>query len=362
MLSDYTSGLLQVSAAIRTYCGVSSGYQPDARVQRWLKRGHWRCVIVLLIDGMGSRIIEPRLDFGSFFRRNQLEEVKTVYPPTTSAATTAFLSGKSPKETGWLGWNQYFKEKDDQIILFREHSQYSDREYPGFIRQALPVNNIVDELNAKGIRADSAWPSFGHNPCADYPALMKKVLELSGQPDMRFVYAYWDELDSLMHAYGPSSKLTSLKLRQLNDLTERMARQLPKDTGLLILADHGQIDVQHYNLKADEELCSCLRLRPALEGRTTAFYVKPDKSAEFKRLFLRKLGDEFILMSHEEAASGSLFGLHQSHPRFEEFLGDWLALATGRTQLDYEKGGNLKGNHAGTLEAEMMIPIIVCPR
>ena len=118
MRTDYKKGMLQISSALREYYGLPYEYEPDALVKNWLERGHFRCVIALLVDAMGSRILDEHLRPDAFLNRFRADDTLTVFPPTTSAATISFLSGRSPAENGWLGWNQYFKELDDHVILF----------------------------------------------------------------------------------------------------------------------------------------------------------------------------------------------------------------------------------------------------
>ncbi len=74
----------------------------------WLAEHQWNQIVVLLIDGMGSRLLKPNWKRTVFCGRISSKEVTTVYPSTTSAATTSVLSGKSPAENGWIGWHQYF--------------------------------------------------------------------------------------------------------------------------------------------------------------------------------------------------------------------------------------------------------------
>ncbi|NCB32492.1 MAG: hypothetical protein EOM64_01185 [Erysipelotrichia bacterium] len=360
---DYEKSILQVSASLRQYYGLTAEYKSDKTVDEWLDCHHFRCIIALLIDGMGSEIIHHKLMEEDFFRTYQSETVSTVYPPTTTAATTAFQTGKSPKTNAWLGWNQYFSELDDQVILFRNQSQYGDQRYPKFSWKTLPVLPIQDELNNRGIKADSVWPGWSeHNPCITYQALLDKLDVLSKDNDLRFVYAYWDRLDEMMHELGPSDVRVGQELKRLDQLTAAFAEKLNEDIGILILADHGQIDVTHYALDQDEELCGCFRKAPSLEARTTAFFIKPECMELFPVLFNRKFSGQFELLSHDETVQSGIFGPGAAHPRFEEFIGDYTAFAKSDLQLDYIKGKHLKGNHAGLLDAESMIPVILYPK
>lgn len=361
-LADYSHGILQLSASIRRFTGLSSFYEEDSDLLEWLRRGSYRSVAVILIDGMGKNVMDMFLDKNSFFMSHKLKDTDTVYPPTTAAATTAFLTGKSPKETGWLGWNQYFKEKDDQIILFRDMSQYEyGVNYPGFVKQALPVKMIYDELNENEECADSVWPSFSeHNPCDSYPSLLDKVKECLEKPNIRFVYGYWDMLDDHMHCHGATAASTGELLHEIEEQTQSALKGFPEDSAVIFIADHGHIDVRHFELTDNSILMECLDKAPALEGRTAAFYLKKGKEIIFEDEFKRVLGNDFVLMTHQQAVESNLFGLHEAHPRFEEFIGDRLAIAVNDIQLDYAgKGSQLKGNHAGATEAELRIPVIV---
>ena len=137
---DYEHNLLNVSASLHRWYGLPSEYEGNRSVDAWLNQHHFRTIIALLIDGMGTEILKPKLKENSFFRTFLSDSVSTVYPPTTTAATTSFLTGKSPRENGWLGWNQYFADEDDQIILFRHHSEYGTGEYPDdFAERHLPI-------------------------------------------------------------------------------------------------------------------------------------------------------------------------------------------------------------------------------
>ncbi len=71
-------------------------------------------VVVMLFDGMGSRILDNK----SFFLKNRIKEITTVFPATTTAATTSIRTGFNPIEHGWLGWNTYISPINKTITLF----------------------------------------------------------------------------------------------------------------------------------------------------------------------------------------------------------------------------------------------------
>ena len=356
---DY-GGIVDISTAVREYYGLRGSGQADVCVQEWLRKNAFRCVIVLLVDGMGVSVLRKHRYSDGFFLSHMTEETSTVFPPTTTAATTALLTGKYPAETGWLGWNQYFAEKSDQIIMFLNRGQYTGRTYGNYTNEALPVKMIFDELNENGIRAASVWPSWGkENPCGTYAELCGRVEELAKDTELKFIYAYWDGLDTYMHDFGPSDPGTGEMLAEIERLTEKM--ELPDDCGLLILADHSQIDVTHYDLLGYRPVCHSFVHCPSLEPRACSIWVREGEREDFEKIFREQLGDAFVLMKHDEAVSSGLFGKGTAHPRFEEFIGDYLAVAVKDVQLDYARGNQMKGNHAGGLREEAVIPVILKP-
>ena len=361
--SEWYGGILNLSAALYSYYGLETGRQPDPDLAFWLETNHFRCVTVLLLDGLGTSILEKAGSVNGWFRSHMHKSVTTVFPPTTTAATTSFLTGRSPKENAWLGWNQYFREKDDQIILFREMSQYTPAVYPGFVQQALPVKWIMDALKEKGIKADSVWPAFGYShPSRTFEEFCDNVLAASSDPDTRFVYGYWDNPDDWLHEHGPSDPGLPALIGEMENAVRQLADRLPEDTGLMIIADHSQIDVEHYALDQDLEICECLASRPSLEPRAAGFFIREGKKEQFAKLFGERFKDSFLLLSHDEVISSGLFGTGIAHERFEEFIGDYLAIALTPVQFDYLKGSDMRGNHAGGMEEEALIPLILDQR
>ena len=362
MKPENYGGIVEISAAIREYYGLDHSAESDPDVLHWLNSHQFRCVVVLLIDGMGTSIMNRHLSKEGFFLSHTVKEVSTVFPPTTTAAATAFLTGKYPCETAWLGWNQYFPEINDELILFRDAGQYSRKWYPNYAWEHLPIKLLPDELKEKGIRSESVWPEWGQvNPCDSYTKMMNKTIEFAGKPGMRSVYSYWDALDITMHINGPHSEIVTRILKRIEEDTAMMYRHLPEDCGLLIIADHGQVCVRHYSIDRDEEFCSYLAQAPTIEARAASFYIKEGMKEAFELYFNKKFGHSFRLIRHEDVLKEKWFGPGTPHPRLSDFIGDYLAIAVSDLQLDYSRGKETRGNHAGGLREEAMIPVILVP-
>ena len=111
------NSLVNLSNSILKHFGVEPFHDTIPEVDELLK-GHKK-VVAVLFDGMGQNIVRMHLKENSFIRSHYMTTINSTYPPTTAAATTAFLTGKYPIETGWLAWDEYIKDYDRNIILFR---------------------------------------------------------------------------------------------------------------------------------------------------------------------------------------------------------------------------------------------------
>ena len=353
---DYEHSILQVSGSLYSWYGIQCGHGTDPDLDTWLRKNEPGHVIALLIDAMGVSILEKHLPEDSFLRSHMHKQISTVFPPTTAAATTAFMSGMSPAETGWLGWNQYFAEKDDELILFFSQGQYSNVQYEkSFCDSVLPARKIFDVLKENGREADSIWPGWSEiNPCSTFDDLLARTVFLSQENE--FLYVYWDELDTLMHRHGTDDEIIRETVREYDRKLQEFCNELPDKTALVIIADHSQVNTRMYVFEEDDELIRMLESRPALEQRTVAFYVKDGCRKQFRDLFEERFGDDFVLLDSNEALE--LFGPGEICGRTRGFLGDYVAVGISDLELDYMPRSHI-GNHAGFLEEERMVPLIL---
>ena len=129
---------------------------------------------------MGANLIKRKLAADSFLNRNLLAKTNTVFPSTTTAATSAIRNGRPPCENGWLGWSQYLKEADDIIIPFRSMGFYNDVCYEKDIfKRYVPIPTTEEELNKAGIEARILFPSFEEDGCEDFDEMCCRLADFS---------------------------------------------------------------------------------------------------------------------------------------------------------------------------------------
>ncbi len=142
MIVQYDESILTYIASIRDYFGLKSSFAPNRDLSERIRKERPERIYLILIDAMGANLIKRKLPAESFLNRNMLYQTTTVFPPTTTAATTAIRNGKAPNENGWIGWSEYLREVDDIIIPFLSRSYYSAKEYAaGIFNRFVPVTS-----------------------------------------------------------------------------------------------------------------------------------------------------------------------------------------------------------------------------
>lgn len=332
-------------------------------------KGHKK-VVAVLFDGMGRNITRKHLKEDSFIRKHYVTTINSTYPPTTAAATTAFLTGRYPIETGWLGWNLYFKELDRNVILFK-NQDYNTEEYLNepYSYRKFPITPIfqIIESNNKNIKAlpIQRFPIQQDGPKYLMRSGVNKLNKVLKENDECFIYFYWDSPDCEMHENGIDSKKVHYQVLKAQRFMERVTKDNP-DTLFILLADHGHINVEFFDICKHDDIYSLIDKPLSLEKRTISFFVKEGKKEEFVTLFNKYYGQYFELLSKEEALNIKLFGEGNMAPGVYDSIGDYIAISHDKYGIvaskELQKPDKFKGHHAGGTEEERLIDIAIFNR
>lgn len=368
---DYDRSILSTLCSLTGYFGVKLDYPPLAELEPLLatRPAH---VMLLLLDGMGCFPMETALEEDSYLRSHRVATVTSIFPPTTAAATTAYYCGKSALESGWLGWHLHMKEFATDVVAFWRKAYYTgksvDGPYPA--AELIPYQTVFDRLKGRcHTHTLYAFDSYSEHG-ADFRHRVSsfedvaRVLEAISRGDgPSFTIAYWNQPDAAMHRYGVRSKEATAQFRALDGQIARMRDRL-RDTLLVITSDHGLIDTtEAVDVSKLPPLMEPLVIPPSIEPRASAFYVKRHRRAAFEAAFEQLCGEDFLLLSREEVLSSGLFGRGAQHPKFDDFIGDYLGVATGTRYFAFSlpgapPGDRLIGQHAGLTQEEMLVCVL----
>ena len=375
VLPNYEHSILNIITSILKYYNVETNHTALEKLDKELQK-RFKNVVFMILDGMGEHILTPISPKG-YFKKNEIECVTSVYPSTTTAALTTYYSGKSPYETGWIAWSQYFKEYGRTLDMLKHRESYKGEDIKGakidVFKEIVNYTPIFEQIEkaSPNVKAYELEPTYTEKRAKrsiradNIDEIIENIEMLCENPGEKFILAYCDNPDGLLHKFGTDSIEVSDYIKETEQKIEKMCENLEEDTIVIISADHGHKNIEKaYTMLDYPEIQECLILPPSLESRTIAFWVKEDMKTQFEERFKNAFGEEFLLMTKEEFLQKNLLGFGKKHPKIDDFIGNYIALSTSSSIIRIETfladGKPVKkSTHCGLTKEEMEVPLIV---
>ncbi|MDY0209803.1 MAG: alkaline phosphatase family protein [Acholeplasma sp.] len=355
---DYHNSILNVSNTLLEHYGVNHDYPSLACLKPYLiGQQH---IMLILMDGMGMNILK-NLNKNGLLRQHVVKPITSVYPPTTVAATTSVISGVSPFVHGHVGWTQYNRFIEANTVLFLNEN--ADKPYEklseNFKEVHLKYETIMSKIQKANpkINVRQFMPSFAPNGFDSFKDEVDALIELS-KTEASFSYTYWTEPDLTIHKSGTKSAVLKALLFDLENEIKRLYESVSNAT-IIVIADHGLIDVKTEPLWSKTVLLDMLYRKPSIEPRSTAFFVKLDERNAFKKQFKKSFGRKFKLLTKEKLYQKQWLGTGEKHPLLDDFIGDFMAIAHKKYMFGMNPMKGFNAHHAGIHKKEMMVPLIV---
>ena len=374
-LPDYNHSILNTITSILKYYNVETKHSSLKILDEKLQN-HYKNVVFIVLDGMGEHILN-NISPDGFFKKNEVDNITSVFPSTTTAALTTYYSGMPPYESGWIAWSQYFKEYGRAVDMLSHKESYLGESIEN--ANVNVFKTIVNyepifykiENSSPNVKAYEIMPSYSDRRTkrtikADTVEEITQNIEmLCNNPDEKFIMAYCDNPDSILHKYGTNSIEAKEFVLNTEKAIENMCKNL-KDTIIIISADHGHLNVENPHSILDyPELLECLYMPPAFEARTLTFWVKQTMTTIFEERFNNLFKDEFLLMTKDEFVEQKHFlGYGTKHPKIDEFIGNYVAISISNSMINIETfltdGKKIKkSTHCGLTKEEMEVPLII---
>ncbi len=364
IIANYNECLTNLACSISKYFGCSYSHNTLDYVDKILEEKKPKNVVTILFDGMGSYILDKHLDKDSFFMKNKYKDITSVFPATTVAATTSIRTGLNPCETGMLGWTMYFDECKDTFVSFFGTRKTDETWTPvdealeygkKYLRHKEVIERINEETNNKGYKV----MPFDSDSYTDLDNMFEKIESLvNSSDDKKYIYAYNDEPDHSMHDFGTFDIYVGDLIREREKKVFELSMKL-KDTIIFVIADHGHLEEEDYQLVNYPDIVDCLRELPSIEPRATGFFIKEGMNERFEELFNKYFSEDYNLYTKEEVINNKFFGDGEENPKFRSELGDYLAISHSRKAFIYDGDCRLKSHHAGNTKDEVIIPLII---
>ena len=362
--NNYDECLTNLACSVRKYFELPYKHKTLKYIDELLESKEPENVVVLLFDGLGSKILDRTLEPDDFFRRNKLKDITTVFPATTTAATTSVRTGTNPIEHGWLGWDMYIEPIDKTITLFlnREKGKKSVCEDFLGVRNMLITKTITDEINECGKYTGTEIMPIGKNSYSGLDDMLGKIECELKKPGKKYIYAYDDEPDKTMHVKRSDSPEAARLIKERNKKLEEFCSRI-ENTVFIVVADHGHINVKNYLLTDYPEILDMLERTTSIEPRAVSFKVKDGLSEKFEKKFDELFGRDFTLYTKGEVEKSRLFGDGEPNPLFSAALGDYIAIAESSDKcIIASPSSAYLSHHAGYTDDEIYVPLIVIDR
>lgn len=337
-------------------------------------------LVFALIDGLGMNLIES-LPAGSFLREHVAMELRAVFPATTAASLTSLATGLWPGQHAVPAWWTYLPEHrlTATVLLFVE--RFSGRPLsdlgvtsedvfrqpslmPSFQRvtQAVLPQGLVATTYSRYVAGGTALA--GYDKLSE--AIDRIVERITDAARPTYTYLYYPAIDGLEHALGWQAPEVRSELAHVERELARLAQAIAGRGRLAVSADHGLLDVPDEGkrfIAKGQGLLELLVTAPSGEPRVPYFHVRPGEHQRFASAFRERYGDDFALLSIDEADDLRLFGPELLSETARARIGDYIGVTAGANALVLGEPGArrdpMRGFHGGMTPAEMRIPLIV---
>ncbi len=358
--------LAEVVPAIGAALGVPLGPAPTGLVLPDAP-----AYVVLLIDGLGSRLLERYAHAAPYLSELLLasEPGTAGVPSTTATSLSSFGTGLTPGAHGLVGFtarvpgtntllNHLWWDQDIDPLEWQPHPTA----FGGLAAAGVHVSVVNKQQYARsGLTLSSTRGAEFVGAELAGERLAAAVSTSSLRPSL--TYLYDSDLDATGHKWGVASYQWLNQLAMIDAEAEILRESLPSSCRLVVVADHGMVDSpQESRIDVDDhvELTDGVALLGG-EARFRHLYCRSGAVDDVVASWRGLLGDRADVVTRGEAIRRGWFGPVDARvlPR----LGDVLVACRGTTgifsteKFGYEK--TLVGVHGSLTADEMMIPILV---
>jgi hypothetical protein len=333
-----------------------------------------RSVVVCVVDGLGALNLAARRGHARFLSSlaTKRDVARTVFPSTTAAALTSLLTGTEPGRHGLVGYRLRVPGTDrvpdqlkgwengglDPLSWQRSVPLMTSESAAGrpcfVVSRPEYVGTGFTAATLRGAEFVSA---------ADLAERAAIAADLAARHPGALVYLYAPDLDSIGHKLGWESDAWSAGLEKVDAAIRILAESLRADTGALVTADHGMVDVprhRHLLLTPDSPLAAGVAA-VAGEPRMLHLYAEPGQADALLAEWQRSEASRSWVLSRTQAVEAGLFG--PVDPEVLPRIGDVLVAA--RAAVAYyddrlpDKGAQkMIGQHGSLTPEERIVPLL----
>lgn len=332
-----------------------------------------RSAAVIMVDGLGSGNIRQAAGHAPYLNSllAKSPSLATVFPSTTAAALTSFGTGLLPGEHGILGYSVLDRQSNKPLNMLS-----------GWGGDAVPEQwqerpTIAIEAADQGVEVAFVGPAeykdsgftrvfmrgSQYCPAKTIDDRLSETHRLLANRQSTLVYCYLPELDQIAHAHGVDSTRWLAAIESLNADLSAFAARVPKDSGVLLTADHGVVDVPATNHIFLDDFIQNGLVSVTGDPRCQFLYLSDDSNADdVVNLLNSNLNNRAIALTRKQVIELGLYGeiidlgIERRMP--EVFVVATKNCALYHRQFAPVKSLNMVGQHGGISDLELMVPLL----
>jgi Type I phosphodiesterase / nucleotide pyrophosphatase len=266
----------------RCLTGVVPGLliSPPGRRPEWFPEvlNHAQRTVLLVLDGLGWNQLQAHRANAPTIASMSGGPIASVAPTTTATALTSLCTGATPLEHGIVGYRidmggtimnslRWGDGRRDLRTIFRPADV---QPIPPFCGLDIDVVARVEHRNTGFTEAHQRGAAYrGWRSPSSLAVEIGSALDAGA----RFVYAYYDGIDTTAHEHGFGSHYES-EIRFVDGLVKSILDVLPSDVVLAIVADHGQVQTADALIDLDPEVTRLIDHQSG-EGRFRWLHARP---------------------------------------------------------------------------------------
>lgn len=382
---DYSTSITSLTNSILRVLGFKTRLSPlPPDIHHYLE-GSDR-VVFIVIDGLGSTVLESSRLFKSLARDGFYARISSVFPTTTSTAMTSLATGLNPISHGLLGFTTIYVKAGGVVGLLKLQRQMNARglgEKPIELSDILDVGSVYDYI----AREDEKPVLVIRRNLADTPLtrafysnarvlgfveiedgfITLRRLVSSGYRG-RLVTMYVESYDSVAHVYGPESEEAVTQLDRVLLMVKEYLLEEAARNGfrVVITADHGMtwIGLRQLAIMEDPRIKEHLMLPPYGDMRCVMLNPIREKKEELLQA-LEDVGANnwFCVLDKKRVLEDGLLGSGEPSTKTLLRLGDLVLIPGPGSAFDIRVDGGadnkLLGGHSGLQAEELLVPLLV---
>lgn len=327
-----------------------------------------RCV-VFLVDGMGLELLRDNAEAAPFLSSlTNVDDVVCGVPSTTVTSLTSLGTGMRAGEHGMVGYTCRVPETGRRLNSLKWDQPLDPLQWQ-------PHPTVLQKMQAAGVSASSVndarfegtgltvcsqrgVPFHGINSVYERLDVVVDVIESSPRS---VTYAYESRLDHTGHSLGCNSEEWRTMLTTIDTELMELRDELPRDTLLIVTADHGMLDLpmeDRFDVDLEPRLLDDVNLL-AGEARFRHLYTRPGAEAEVAARWQEALGERAVVRTQDGIEDW--FG--PIDPAVRGRIGDVVVASLGDfgvfSSREFAIELKMTGFHGSITDAELKIPVLV---